>query len=90
MNQDEGTKNRIAVLDALRGFAILGILLVNITSIMEAAFPSRGTLDWGLSRFYDYAVEQRFYVIFSLLFGTGFYIFISRSKARGTTRSFCS
>ncbi|MEK5643603.1 hypothetical protein BK138_00130 [Paenibacillus rhizosphaerae] len=83
MNQDEGTKNRIAVLDALRGFAILGILLVNITSIMEAAFPSRGTLDWGLSRFYDYAVEQRFYVIFSLLFGTGFYIFISRSKARG-------
>ncbi|WP_143812987.1 DUF418 domain-containing protein [Paenibacillus sp. XY044] len=61
----------------------MGILLVNIISIMEAEFPEKGTFDWGLSRFYDYAVEQRFYVIFSLLFGTGFYIFITRAKARG-------
>lgn len=33
--------------------------------------------------FLDSAVESRFFVIFSFLFGVGFYLFISRTKAKG-------
>jgi uncharacterized protein len=60
----------------------MGILLVNIIGIVRAVSPE-GTLGWYLYRLFDYTVEQRFYVIFSLLFGTGFYMFVSRAEARG-------
>ncbi|NEW08965.1 DUF418 domain-containing protein [Paenibacillus sp. SYP-B3998] len=79
---------RIDTLDYLRGFALIGIILINITQMVDAislreAADYDSSLDFYVNRFLDYAVFQRFYVIFSFLFGIGFYLFVSRAKARG-------
>jgi uncharacterized membrane protein YeiB len=70
------TANRIEALDALRGFALCGIIFINIPQTMSmtthlAAVPE------GLRLF----VLGKFYPIFYLLFGLGFGLFL-RSAAR--------
>jgi uncharacterized protein len=83
-------KQRVEVLDILRGFAIFGILLVNMaffnssfyTQITGLAQPS-GMLDqlarWGIAFF----AEGKFYSIFSFLFGLGMAIQYLRFQATG-------
>ena len=71
---------RIASLDALRGVALLGILVANVRQmflpmdIASFAVPGRegelvGWLDWG---FFDALVDLKFITLFSLLFGASF------------------
>ncbi len=74
---------RIDTLDYLRGFALLGIILVNILSLLSVKLPASGSLDASYLRFLYMFVEGRFYTIFTFLFGVGFYIFINRAFARG-------
>lgn len=64
---------RIQALDVLRGFALCGIVLINIYQTLGMR-----DLPAGLEHF----VMARFYVIFSLLFGIGFAIFLERASAR--------
>jgi len=64
---------RIQALDVLRGFALCGIVLINIYQTLGMR-----DLPAGLEHF----VMARFYVIFSLLFGIGFAIFLERAAAR--------
>ncbi|WP_188734354.1 DUF418 domain-containing protein [Oceanobacillus neutriphilus] len=73
-------KQRIDTLDFLRGFALLGIIFANITVII---LPSsiHTNLFWG--KILEYAISERFFMIFSFLFGIGFYIFITRAVNRG-------
>lgn len=81
---------RIGFLDVLRGFAILGILPVNMASFKapvltlafeEYAFP--GAVNAAV-RFVTVAFfEQKFYTLFSFLFGLGFAVQIARAEARG-------
>lgn len=75
-------KQRIDVLDYLRGFALLGIILVNIPALMRVGLLET-TIDIAYNRFLLLFVEGKFFSIFSFLFGVGFYLFISRAKARG-------
>ncbi|SEM63464.1 Uncharacterized membrane protein YeiB [Mesobacillus persicus] len=82
MNSIE-TKDRIDTLDYLRGFALLGIILINIVFLLSAQIPSPDTLDAAYWKFLYLFVEGRFYTIFSFLFGIGFYLFISRVNAKG-------
>jgi len=82
MNSKELT-TRIDTLDYLRGFALLGIILVNILPLLSVRLPLQGTGDAVYWRFLYLFVEGRFYTIFTFLFGVGFYIFISRAKAKG-------
>lgn len=77
------TNERISTLDTVRGFALMGILLVNIVALLYAQTPEPGTVDDWLFQFFNFFVESRFFVIFSFLFGVGFYIFISRAKEKG-------
>jgi uncharacterized protein len=80
--------SRIAELDILRGFAILGIALVNIYFF---AWPLDVVIDPQWSRFVDritawgvdFFVSGKFYTLFSLLFGIGFGIQIARLRERG-------
>ncbi|WP_461145769.1 hypothetical protein [Salinifilum aidingensis] len=72
---------RLTELDVLRAVALAGILFVNIPPVMRMTgvvdgevLPARHVL--------DLLVQQRFFPIFSLLFGVGFGIFLSRSAAR--------
>lgn len=73
---------RIETLDYLRGFALLGIILVNIIPLLSVKLPVPGTTDASYLRFLYLFVEGRFYTIFTFLFGVGFYIFISRANAK--------
>ncbi|MEW2352340.1 DUF418 domain-containing protein [Spirillospora sp. NPDC029432] len=71
---------RIAELDALRGFALCGIVFINIPQTLEmfgAEEELPGVLRW--------FVLGRFYPIFFLLFGIGFGIFL-RSARRHARR----
>ncbi len=81
---------RIQILDILRGFALFGILLVNMTifshPIQAILFPTDPATPWydraaeGLIRFLG---EGKFYSLFSLLFGLGFTLLMDRIEARG-------
>ncbi|MBK1787651.1 DUF418 domain-containing protein [Prauserella cavernicola] len=72
---------RIGQLDALRGFALGGILLVNIQQLMLM----RSTEDQEkllIPHILDLTAQQRFFPLFSLLFGVGFGIFLRRAQAK--------
>ena len=81
---------RIHALDVIRGFALLGILLMNIEYFqkpMQAViFGFDATLTgadhWVAWVTYAF-VQGKFYTMFSLLFGIGFVIFLDRALARG-------
>jgi uncharacterized membrane protein YeiB len=77
------TANRIDALDYVRGFALLGIILINIIFLLSANMPAPNTPDAAYWKFLYLFVEGRFYTIFSFLFGVGFYLFISRADAKG-------
>jgi uncharacterized membrane protein YeiB len=76
---------RIAELDALRGFALAGIVMVNIvqlTGMPWATGPSREHPDAYL---FELLFFQRPFLIFSLLFGVSLAIFL-RTAARRAAR----
>ncbi len=82
---------RIVALDVLRGFALLGILIMNIQSFSmpEAAYfiPTvYGDLG-GLNRWVwiisHVLADQKFMAIFSMLYGAGIVLLTSRIEARG-------
>ncbi|EOO57802.1 hypothetical protein IKE_06290 [Bacillus cereus VD196] len=76
--------NRIDILDYLRGFALMGILLVNIINYLDMRKPPiPNSIDEYYQRFLYLFVEGHFYTIFTFLFGVGFYIFITRAKEKG-------
>jgi uncharacterized protein len=82
---------RIMALDVLRGFALLGILLMNIQSfsMIEAAYlnpAAYGDLAW-LNRWVwilsHVLADQKFMTLFSVLFGAGILLMTGRIEARG-------
>ena len=82
---------RAGILDALRGFAILGIFLDNIFGFTGYGFFSMEHRE-ALPTFYVDGVlgglemsfvHGKFYSIFSLLFGIGFSIILLRNRQRG-------
>ncbi|WP_426190164.1 DUF418 domain-containing protein [Massilia sp. DWR3-1-1] len=84
---------RIAALDVVRGFALLGICVMNI-EFFNRAMSTLGTgmpagltgIDWLASYFVAYFVAGKFWTIFSLLFGMGFAVMLTRAETAG--RSF--
>lgn len=74
---------RIDELDYLRGFALLGILLMNAIALLGLALPQPGTGSELYQRLLYLLVEGRFFSIFSFLFGVGFYLFVSRANEKG-------
>ncbi|MFP5115421.1 DUF418 domain-containing protein [Bacillaceae bacterium C204] len=74
---------RIDLLDYLRGFALMGIILVNVIPLLSVKIPLAGTSNATYLRFLYLFVEGRFYTIFTFLFGVGFYIFITRANTKG-------
>lgn len=86
MIQSIPTNERIHSVDIIRGFAILGIFLVNWPVI--AGIESRELtgvyegVDSYIRLFYDLFIQTKFYTIFSFLFGLGFYIFMTRAEEK--------
>src|SRR6185503_12416273 len=86
-----GTTERMTVLDAIRGVAVLGILLINIDALSGYGFtpdaahtlfrsPAADEVTWFLLAVF---IEGKFYSLFSFLFGVGFAVFVQRAAARG-------
>lgn len=85
----EPAQHRIAALDLLRGFAVLGILAVNIggfagpmSATTSPHLPSPGTLtDEAWFAFCTLVFEGKMRALFSLLFGASMLLFIDRADA---------
>jgi uncharacterized protein len=85
-------QERIIFLDSLRGIAILGILLMNIpgfglaySSISDFSLQPQGEVNYFFWYVFGPGVfEGSMRGLFSMLFGAGMFIFISRLEARTT------
>lgn len=84
---------RIQALDVLRGFALLGIVLMNIEAFVGPLMAALGGIDTSLAGWnlwVDAAiyilVQGKFYALFSLLFGIGFALLLQRGGSAGPPR----
>lgn len=85
------TSKRYVILDALRGFAILGICAANYPEFSLYTFQSKeitdamptAAIDRVLRFLLYFLVDGKFYTLFSLLFGIGFSIIISNAARKG-------
>lgn len=84
---------RIRSLDLLRGFALLGILIINIQvfSMISAAYVNptaygdlSGVNGWVYVLSHVLA-DQKFMTLFTILYGAGIVLMTSRAEARGTS-----
>ena len=84
-------KQRYIILDALRGFALLGICLANLPEFSLWTFLSPEAQDAmhsahadHITRFLQFFLfDSKFYGIFSILFGIGFSIILSHAQEKG-------
>jgi len=82
--------DRIQTLDIVRGFALLGILLMNIEAFVGPLYGATTGLDpalTGADRIVDASiavlVQGKFWCLFSLLFGMGFAVMSQRAAKAG-------
>ena len=79
-------EERIVALDALRGFALLGILLVNIMSfsgINALSEDPAGAVDQAVQGFIKFFLQAKFLSLFALLFGISFTLQLARLRETG-------
>mgnify|MGYP001161091696 FL=1 len=87
----KSSTNRIDSLDLLRGFAVLGILIMNITSFSQVNIAYMNpTIGAGLEGYNQYFhafnyifADTRFMSIFSILFGAGVVLFTNNAEEKG-------
>ncbi len=77
-------QQRIGAVDVLRGFALLGVVVVNTQAFAGHLPPLPGTLaDRIAAWLVAWLLTAKSYSLFSLLFGLGFAIQMERAEARG-------
>ncbi|SDK11522.1 DUF418 domain-containing protein [Natronincola ferrireducens] len=95
--QPVSEQSRVKEIDIIRGFALFGVLLVNVvffsyvtidsltSGIHVLSYPLNlsNSTDRILAIFIKLFAEGKFYTIFSILFGLGFYIFIKKVEEKG-------
>lgn len=74
---------RVELIDILRGFALTGVLLVNMMNYGGHWARWTGPLDTAFHAVEVFFFEQRFWHLFSILFGLGFAIQLLRADAKG-------
>ena len=85
------SNNRIHSIDLLRGFAVLGILIMNITNFSQVNIAYMNpTIGAGLEGYNQYFhsfnyifADTRFMSIFSILFGAGVVLFTRNAETKG-------
>ncbi len=82
-------QDRITVMDLLRGFALIGILFMNIewfnrpiSELLSFDFSEVGA-DYASSWLVMVFIQGKFYKLFSLLFGMGFAVMLLRAEEKG-------
>jgi uncharacterized protein len=85
-------KERIVFLDILRGFALFGILFANLLTWSGLKYLPIGDIiglgnidvDRSIYHIMKFFVDTKFYTLFSILFGVGFFLQISKNKENPT------
>lgn len=85
------SEDRIQAIDALRGFALWGIVIVHMVEQFLGGYPPPGMSDYAVHIPLDLHVKalnravflSKFFTIFSLLFGLSFFIQMDRASQRG-------
>ena len=79
---------RLSTLDVLRGFALLGIFLMNVeyftrplSEMGSGVDAGQAPLDYALSWLIYVFVQGKFWILFALLFGMGFALIGERARA---------
>ncbi len=82
--------DRSTELDVIRGFALFGVMLINLYSHYEFAIPeavlaglATAPIDRPLGWVLEVLMAGKAQALFSMLFGFGFAMFLSRAEARG-------
>ena len=81
---------RITNLDFIRGFAVLGILVINVISfglpitalINHSSYGAESLLDWVVIVISSVFFEYKMMGLFSMLFGVGLMIFLDNAKQK--------
>lgn len=80
-------RERIVLLDVLRGFAVFGMFTVNMTADLPWGSTFReqplDLADGTVMFFVDLLTNGKFITIFSFLFGVGFFLQLERARDRG-------
>ena len=83
--------DRIAALDVLRGFALLGIFIMNMPAFSHSPFilpePPQGLLDGLLTVLRELLFAGKFNLLFGLVFGIGFAIQMARLDGAEAARA---
>jgi uncharacterized protein len=82
---------RLEALDVLRGFAVLGILVINVqlfampyaASVNPTALGPPSSIDFAIWTVSHVLADQKFMSIFAMLFGAGVLLFTTRAADRG-------
>ncbi|MBB6021545.1 uncharacterized protein HNR77_002640 [Paenibacillus sp. JGP012] len=80
--QPMGLQERLHFLDIVRGFAMLGIIIVNYFLIVDSVKGFEISSDDPVHNLVSWFVEGKFITLFSFLFGVGFMIFMDRAAQR--------
>ena len=75
---------RIVALDVLRGWAVFGMLVVNLGYFSRLGLGPPGGADAVVAPLVQMLVAGKFWPLFSVLFGFGFAMQIGRAAARGS------
>ena len=81
---------RIGSIDILRGFALLGVLLMNMQAFAmplcaymnPTSYGNNNSLNFSLWCINHVAADGKFITIFSMLFGAGIVLMTSRARSR--------
>ena len=84
------SSQRITNLDFIRGFAVLGILVINVTSFglpitaifNHSTYGAENLLDWIVIVISSVFFEFKMMGLFSMLFGVGLMIFLDNAKQK--------
>ena len=84
-------EERYKILDVIRGFALLGIIVANMVLyslyLDLPAAKAQSLATYSSDKIFDFLelfiVEGKFYTIFSVLFGIGFSIMLTRASRKG-------
>jgi uncharacterized protein len=88
VNTKNGSAERLAEIDALRGFALFGVFGANLPLFSGLAYSpeamsSTSGMDAALAFGRLWLVETKFMGLFSMLFGYSFWLFLRALQARG-------